>query len=168
VDVTDHPSSDEQGGLDVDAPPRPRRAAKKGNGVRVAVVLVLVAAAMGFLLYKGLGDSTTYFYNTDEAVQRQDDLGADRFRMQGTVLDGSLEETADGVTFDVAYNGVEASVAHRGDPPELFQPNIPVVLEGHWEDGTFASDRIIVKHSAEYTEDNGERLDEADEGSTQP
>jgi cytochrome c-type biogenesis protein CcmE len=168
VDVSEEPSRDEQGGLDIDAPVRPRRAPRRGNKARVAVVLVLVVGAIAFLLYKGLGDSTTFFYNTDEAVERQDELGTDRFRMQGTVLDGSLEETADGVTFEVTYNGVEASVVHQGDPPELFQPNIPVVLEGHWDGGTFTSDRIIVKHSAEYTEDNGERLDEAEEGSTQP
>lgn len=151
------------------------RAPRRRGGLRVAVVLGLVVVAVGFLLYQGLGDATTFFYNTDEAVERRDELGDDRFRMQGTVLDGSVDETADSVSFTVFYNGVEADVVHRGDPPELFQANIPVVLEGSWEGETFASDRIIVKHTNEYVEDNGERLDQAEEesesgqeGSTQP
>jgi cytochrome c-type biogenesis protein CcmE len=158
----DEPSGDEEGGLAVDAPLTPRRPTRKGNGLRVAVVLVLVVGAIGFLLWKGLGDSTTFFYNVDEAVERQDELGTDRFRMQGTVLPGTVEEEGGDVTFTVSYDGVEADVVHRGDPPELFQENLPVVVEGHWEDGAFASDRILVKHSEEYQEDNGERLDDAD------
>lgn len=160
--VIDEPSGDEEGGVAVDAPPTPRRPRKNGTAVRVAVVLVVVAGAIGFLLWKGLGDSTTFFYNVDEAVERQDELGTDRFRMQGTVLPGTVEEDAGDVTFTVSYDGVEAEVVHRGDPPELFQENLPVVVEGHWEDGAFASDRILVKHSEEYQEDNGERLDEVD------
>jgi len=163
MDVIDEPSGDEEGGLAVDAPPAPRRPAKRGNRLRVAVVLVVVLGALGFLLWKGLGDSTTFFYNVDQAVARQDELGADRLRVQGTVLDGTVEETGGDVSFTISFNGVEADVVHRGDPPELFQPNLPVVVEGHWqEDGTFASDRILVKHSEEYQEDNGDRLDETD------
>jgi cytochrome c-type biogenesis protein CcmE len=161
--VIDEPSGDEEGGLAVDAPVTPRRPAKKGTGLRVAVVLVIIAGAIGFLLWKGLGDSTTYFYNVDEAVARQDDLGTDRIRMQGTVLDGTVEETDAGVTFTVEFNGVEADVVHQGDPPELFQPNLPVVVEGHWDGETFASDRILVKHSSEYQEENEDRLDQAED-----
>ena len=37
-----------------------------------------------------------------------------------------------GVTFTVKFNGVEVPVHHEGDPPELFEPGIPVVLEGRW------------------------------------
>jgi cytochrome c-type biogenesis protein CcmE len=42
------------------------------------------------------------------------------------------------------------------------------VLEGNWEGEVFASDRILVKHSSEYEADNQERLDEADQGSSDP
>jgi cytochrome c-type biogenesis protein CcmE len=55
-----------------------------------------------------------------------------------------------------------------GDPPELFQDAIPVVLEGSWQatpDGTvFASDRILVKHDEVYDSENPDRLREAEEG----
>ena len=49
------------------------------------------------------------------------------------------------VSFDVAYNGVEVDVAHTGTPPDMFQPGIPVVVEGHWRDGAqvFDSDRML-------------------------
>ena len=100
--------------------------------------------------------------NTDEAVEQRADLGDDRFRMQGTVVDGSVEESDGGVRFQVVFDEVVAEVNHRGDPPELFQPDIPVVLEGQWDGETFASDRILVRHSSEYEADNGDRIDEAE------
>jgi cytochrome c-type biogenesis protein CcmE len=131
--------------------------------------LVAVLLGLGVVVYQGLTSASLYFYNADEAVALRDDLGDRRFRLQGTVLGGSVERTGDGVEFAVAYDGVRVDVHHDGDPPELFQPGIPVVLEGSWAaDGEqFASDRILVKHSEQYEEDNGERLEEAErEGET--
>ena len=65
--------------------------------------------------------------------------------------------------FVVAFNGTDVEVAHEGDPPELFQPDIPVVLEGRWEGEVFSSDRIMIRHSSEYEAENQDRLREADE-----
>ena len=54
---------------------------------------------------------------------------------------------------------------HAGDPPQLFQPCIPVVVEGSWNgvgpDATFASTAIIVAHDENYEEQNSERIQEA-------
>ena len=87
-----------------------------------------------------------------------EDLGDRPLPLQGTVVEGSVDETDDGVSFQVEFNGVTAGVVHQGDPPELFQPGIPVVLEGHWEGEVFASDRILVKHTSEYEAENEDRL----------
>ena len=137
-------------------PPRRRRT------VIVTVALVASVALLVVIAVQSLGDASLFFLNADEAVAQRDDLGADRFRLQGTVVPGSVEEGDSRVRFQVVFNGVTVDVAHRGDPPELFQPEIPVVLEGHWQEDTFASDRIFVRHDSEYEADNGDRLDEAD------
>lgn len=158
-------SADQAGGRGA-APSRRRR-----SGLRALVVLALVAGAIGFLAFRGLGDATTYFYNVDEAVEQRSSLGDDRFRMQGTVLDDVDEPGTGEVAFTVTYDGVTAEVVHAGDPPELFQPGIPVVIEGSWDGETFRSDRIVVKHSSEYEAENPDRLSEAEdegEGSGDP
>src|SRR5690606_32669524 len=103
---------------------------KRRRGLPAAIALVAVVAALGFIAIKALGDASLFFLNVDEAVEQREDLGDDRFRMQGTVVEGSVDETDDGVAFQVEFDGVEADVVHNGDPPELFQPGIPVVIEG--------------------------------------
>jgi cytochrome c-type biogenesis protein CcmE len=125
-------------------------------------VLVLVVLGIGVVAYQGLTSASLYFYNADEAVEQKADLGDRRFQVQGLVRD-DVEATADGVRFTITFNGVEVPVRQVGDPPELFAPGIPVVLEGRWAAGgdVFESDRILVKHTPDYQEDNGDRLDDA-------
>jgi len=139
-------------------PSRPRRSPW------AYVALVVVVLGIGVVAYQALSSASLYFYNADEAVAQREELGDQRFRLQGTVLD-DVETTADGVTFTVMFNDVEVAVVHAGDPPELFEPGIPVVLEGHFSatGAEFESDAILVKHSEEYEADNGDRLAEAED-----
>jgi cytochrome c-type biogenesis protein CcmE len=119
---------------------------------------VVVAGALGFLLLRGLGDATLYFRTADEAVAQRQSLGDRRFRIEGDVVAGTVAQSGDAVTFRIASKGVEVPVTHHGDPPELFKPGIPVVLEGHFQGDGFASDRIMVKHSESYIADHPERV----------
>jgi cytochrome c-type biogenesis protein CcmE len=126
--------------------------------------LALVLLGIGVVAYQALSSASLYFYNADEAVESRDALGDRRFQVQGLVRD-DVESTADGVAFTITFNGIDIPVRHQGDPPELFQPGIPVVLEGRWSStgDTFASDRILVKHTPDYEADNGERLRDAED-----
>jgi cytochrome c-type biogenesis protein CcmE len=149
-----------------DAPlqaPRPRR---RRRWLPLAVLGVVVFG-LGALVYKGLNDATLYFRNADEAVAQRAELGDKRFRLQGTVV-GEPEVDGDEVTFAVAYNGVEVEVAHTGTPPDMFEPGIPVVVEGHWHTtyDVFVSDRMLIKHDESYEskDDYDERLDDAEQG----
>ncbi len=118
----------------------------------------VVLAALGFLVFQGLGNATVYFRTADEAVAQRSSLGTRRFRLEGTVVSGSVAESRGDVAFRVANNGVEVPVVHRGDPPEMFRADVPVVLEGHFHGNGFASDRILVKHSENYEADHPERV----------
>ena len=158
-------NEDDVDGLDLsprEAPPVGGGAADRGRRVAVIAVLGLLAVALVFMAYQGLSDASVFFRNADEAVAERETLGDRRFRLQGTVVDGSVEPDGGFVRFAVSFNDVDVDVVHRGDPPELFQPGIPVVLEGRWSqtDRTFESDRILVKHSEEYEAENPARTDD--------
>ncbi|MEA2826210.1 MAG: cytochrome c-type biosis protein CcmE [Actinomycetota bacterium] len=134
---------------------------------RVWLCVALLVGALGFLLYQGLGNATLYFRTADEAVAQREKLGDRRFRIEGNVL-SPVQEQGDFVSFRIEANGVEVPVTHKGDPPELFQPGIPVVLEGRFQGDGFSSDRILVKHSETYVAENPERVTTSTPGAGQP
>jgi cytochrome c-type biogenesis protein CcmE len=117
----------------------------------------VIAAAIGFLLYQGLSNATVYFKTADQAVADKASLGSRQFRIEGTVVD-DVHQVASRTNFDIYANGVTVAVVDSEDPPALFKAGIPVVLEGHWAGSYFASDLIMVKHTASYTEAHPERL----------
>ena len=114
------------------------------------VVGLIVLAALGLLVVRGLGNATLYFRTADEAVAQKQQLGDRQFRIEGNVVAGTVREAGGSTAFTIESKGVVVPVNHQGDPPELFKPGIPVVLEGHFQGDSFASDRIMVKHSEDY------------------
>jgi cytochrome c-type biogenesis protein CcmE len=134
---------------------------------RLAVVALLVAGALAFLVARGLGSSLEYFKTADEAVASRAALGDSTFRIEGVVVPGSVVERGAQVDFSIESKGVRVPVANQGSPPELFRPGIPVVLVGHFQSGgdRFLSDQIMVKHSATYIAQHPGRV-RAPDGST--
>ncbi len=150
---------------DEDLPPivttrRPRQT-KRG---RIVVSSVVALVAIGFLVSKGLGSATVYFKTADEAVAERQDLGTRRFRIQGTVLAGTIRQDEGRLLFSIlGEGGAVVPVVHTGGQPTgLFKDSIPVVLEGRWAEGgaAYASDKIIVKHSETYRAENPGRVDD--------
>jgi cytochrome c-type biogenesis protein CcmE len=135
-------------------PPRPPRPKRRGRyivaigGCVVAVVAIIVLAVV-------LSENVVYFRTVTEAVHNRKDEGTSRFRLAGGVVNGTIDRTRDGVNFEVTDGKNTVVVHHDGDTPALFKNGAPVVVEGHWastaSDAPFASDRILIKHGADYT-----------------
>ena len=53
-----------------------------------------------------------------------------RFRLQGTVDDGSVTKTPEGIDFTVTFDGTTIPVDYSGEPGGIFKEGIPVVVEG--------------------------------------
>ncbi len=146
------PSPPEGGG-------EPHRGTAAPSQRRLWLAGAVILAALGFLLVRGLGNATVYFKTVDEAVSERPALGDRRFRLEGDVVAGSVRQSAGTVEFLVrGRTGATVEVAHQGDPPELFRPGIPVVLEGKFQGDHFSSDRIMVRHSETYVAENPERV----------
>ncbi len=145
-----------------------RRELGKGKKRWITVAGVLIVAAFGLLVAQFLQDATVFFRNVDQAVAERDELGDRRFRIQGRVIPDSVEVIGDVVTFEILHGCATAGVRHLTDPAELFDnPWIPVVLDGSWkpqtvqlvggtDDYVFVSDRMLIKHTNEYSSNNAE------------
>lgn len=151
------PPSDGRPGPAVPAPRR-RRTSR-----RVLAVFALLVVAFVFLLVEGLGSSLDYFDTVDQALAHRATLGTSTFRLEGTVVPGTVQRTAIGTDFLVSEGASRVAVHNTGSPPELFQPGIPVVVVGHFTSPsgsttTFASDQIMVKHTAQYIAEHPTRV----------
>ncbi len=140
--------------------PAPRVRARRsmlGSRRRQVVAGAVILAAIGFLLFEGLGNALSYYQTVPQALAQRKSLGVKYFRIMGTV--GAKVSQVDHKTvFDISYQGKTVSVVDSADPPQLFKPGIPVVLQGHFAQGSdvFDSDLIMVKHSANYVPAKGE------------
>jgi cytochrome c-type biogenesis protein CcmE len=131
--------------------PRPKRRGRyivAVGGCVVAVVAIIVLAVV-------LSENVVYFRTVTEAVHNRQSEGTSRFRLAGGVVHDSIHPVQNGVTFRVTDGKNIVTVRHDGDTPALFKDRAPVVVEGHWaskaSDAPFLSDRILVRHGADYT-----------------
>ena len=158
----------------LDLTPRPARPAAGRRRGALALLLLLVGG-MVFVLLRTLGDASLFFYDVAEAVELRSELGEGRFRVVGTPQPGLVVTESDGgsaVVFTLCAGDVLADVVHQGDPAELFQPGVPVVLQGAWAAGRppaldglsnaagdgwyLRTDHMVVKHDNDYRADGAE------------
>ena len=120
-----------------------------------AIYIALAAGILvfaGTLIYRALSSSLVYFILPSEYAQQPQEYQDRRIRLGGIVEDGSVsfDQERLQLTFHVTDSVQAYPVRHGGAPPELFQENTGVVVEGHFEDGVFMSDNLLVKHSEVY------------------
>ena len=147
----------------LDEPPSP---APRRWRIAPFVVLAVVLVAGGLVVTKFLTSAIDYYCNADEVGVKGACSGDRRLRVQGKVEEGSLVESADGTVsaFVISFNGAEIPVDYETGQslPELFQECIPVVVAGRLSDGRFHGSSVEVKHSNEYQDANGDRIDQAE------
>ncbi|MDE3203598.1 MAG: cytochrome c maturation protein CcmE [Acidobacteriota bacterium] len=134
-------------------PPAPRlvrRRALLGSRRRQVIAAAVVAAAIAFVVVEGLGNATEYYKTVPQAVADRSSLGTRHFRIMGTV-DDDVRQVGNTTTFSITYERVTAQVVDTKEPPQLFKPGVPVVLEGNWAGNVFQSDLIMIKHTSNYT-----------------
>ena len=128
--------------------------ARRQTRRRLRLVGAAISLAVGFLLYKTLSNSITYFKTVDQAIAARSSLGGSTFQLEGLVVAHSIAYP-NRTTVDFLIAGShhhQIQVTNYGEPPELFQADVPVVILGHFVGGglRFSSDQILVKHSNSY------------------
>ena len=114
-------------------------------GVGGVIALVIAITVMGLS-----SNLTYYLYPTEAVSQRGDFPDGERFRLAGLVVAGSLVEQDDALSFDVTDGGATIPVVLTGTPPPLFGEDVPVLVEGFWEDGRFRADEALIRHDENY------------------
>ena len=142
-------------------PVTPPTTKSSGRRRTVGVVVVLVIAILA-LLSQGLLHSLNYFDTVDQALAARTKIGTTTIRLEGVVKPHTITRTSRGASFWMTGSGThEVFVISHGTPPQLFQADIPVVVEGHFAtrySTTFYGTQILVKHTATYIAQHPKRV----------
>ena len=141
----------------LEPPPNRSRGRRRSLGV-----VLLMIAAVGVLLSQGLLRNLNYFETVQQAMHQRATLGTREFRLEGLVSQNSIRRTAQGTSFYLdGTHQREIFVEAFGQPPQLFQSNIPVVVDGHFTSARsmlFIATQIIVKHTSSYVATHPKRV----------
>ncbi len=126
---------------------------------RLAIGVVLVGAALSWLVYAGTKDNLVYYYEVDE-VQAAAANSDGKLRISGDVVEGSIvrDEAAREIRFAIRGTGDGAGagtipVVYGGTVPDIFREGIQVVVEGRMnEGGTFEAETLLAKCPSKYQE----------------
>jgi len=125
----------------------------RGWRVKFLVGGLIVAAALGGLVYSGVRDSMVYFYTPSELAQKQDQVSGKALRVGGMVANGSVKWDPQALllSFQLTDGQSTVPVRHKGTAPDLFKEGAGAVVEGTWNpEGYLRSSTIMAKHSEEY------------------
>ena len=80
------PESVDAGPDDLDLTPRNIDSIRTGRRLGPSLVLLLVVAVIGFVLFQGLSGATLSLNEANDAVADRDELGERRFRLLGSPI----------------------------------------------------------------------------------
>jgi cytochrome c-type biogenesis protein CcmE len=131
----------------------------------LAVTAVLISVGvLAYLAFGGIGENLVYYWSPTELQSAGNDAVGATIRLGGLVEPGTVDRSTDGLTLKFAVTDGDASVpiVTKSVPPAMFREGVGVVVEGTVrKDGSFETNRLLVKHDNQYRapgEGEGEEL----------
>lgn len=128
----------------------------------------VLAASIGYLMFAGLQQSSTYYFTIAEFLPKKDTLVGEGVRVAGRVAPGSLtkQTSAKGteMTFHIGdFSGPNHEpvagtlpVVFTGIVPDMFAEGRDVIIEGRYVDGTLQAQTIMTSCPSKYEPKPGE------------
>ncbi len=110
-------------------------------------------------IYQAMASSLVYFIVPSEYAATPERYDG-RIRLGGLVEANSInyDNEALELNFNVTDGIQTYPVRYSGAPPELFKAETGVVVVGQFDQETFVSNEVLIKHSAEYRPEEGEQV----------
>lgn len=121
--------------------------------VLAIAAVAITAAVLAFLAFGGIGENLVYYWSPSELEVAGNEAVGATIRLGGLVEPGSVERSPDGLTlkFAVTDGGSSVPIVTSSVPPAMFREGVGVVVEGTIrKDGSFETNRLLVKHDNQY------------------
>ncbi len=121
---------------------------------KFGILITLILATLGWLAFTGIRDSKSYFVTVAELKRMPPGQAqAERLRVEGTVVPGSIRKGASETDFRIASGAAVLNVAYVGtDPlPDTFVNNAQAVAIGRLlPSGGFRAEGVQAKCASKY------------------
>jgi len=124
---------------------------KQSIGIIIAILVIL--GGIAFLTFGKLEKNLVYFVTPTEILKKGASALNQSVRLGGMVRKGTIQWDPEKVylEFILTDNQKEVRVVSHETPPQMFQEEMGVVVEGKMlVQGYFEAERLMVKHSNEY------------------
>ncbi len=119
--------------------------------IRWGIVMTVVAACVGYLVYSASGGSAEYYLTVSELRAQQPTTGV--VRVAG-VVQPDVQRSDGGLHVRFTEKDTTASVLvdYTGSLPDIFRPGITVVAEGRMgADGVFHASTLLAKCPSRFS-----------------
>lgn len=120
---------------------------------RFLIAVLILAGALGYLIYAGVQTASMYYLSVSELTERGEAAYTEDVRLGGTVLEGSiLQDTSTRIVDFMVTDGQRSvPVRYKGALPDAFEPGTEVVVEGRLTpSGTFEAATLLAKCPSKY------------------
>ena len=124
-----------------------------GRHARIWIAVLVVAAAVAYLVTTSLQNNAVYYLTVSELQATAPTLGGQPIRVAGNVVPGTIQRDAGSfiVRFEIADASGRLPVTYKGVVPDIFGPNIEVVVEGHYAEGSaFNAATLLAKCPSKF------------------
>ncbi len=122
------------------------------KALKIAVTCVVLAAALGGLMYMTLAEGTEYYMHVDEVMTNPTKWQGKRLQLHGYVNDLRQRPNSLDYRFQVQNNGRTITANYTGVVPDTFKNGAEVVLKGQLQGDGFAVENngVMAKCPSRY------------------
>lgn len=121
--------------------------------VKFGILMVLIVGSLTWLAFSGVKDTKSYYKTIPELEKMGSHAQAERLRVAGEVLPGSIVKNGSQVSFRLHQGAETLNVIYTGtDPlPDTFKDSSLAVAEGRLgSNGVFEANEIQAKCASKY------------------
>ena len=124
------------------------------KAIKIGVTALVLALALGALLFTTLQDNLQYYKYVDEVAAAPQEWEGKTLQVHGYVVPGSVEVTADRLKwrFDLQRHGKVIRATYNGVTPDTFKDDAEVVLTGQFTKQGFHATDMTAKCPSKYEE----------------
>ena len=122
------------------------------KAVKILVTCVVLAGALGGLMYTTLADGTEYYKHVDEVMNDPSAWEGKRLQLHGFVADLRQRPNSLDYRFQVQNNGKVVTASYTGVVPDTFKNGAEVVLKGQLHGDAFSveANGVMAKCPSKY------------------